>query len=102
MADIMKLGVQPRQINLYPYKWNPARHIKLRDSREDSLLTTGWVEDLANEMVFIFKTLKEMKLCTFLHNTMEAQGASADNCNCHILHALLGNSITDFTTSRNQ
>jgi hypothetical protein len=52
---------------------------------------TGLLEDLANEITFIFKTLKEMKLCTFLHNTMEAQGASADNFNCHVLHALLRN-----------
>jgi DNA polymerase III delta subunit len=63
---------------------------------------TGWLEDLANGTVFIFKTLKEIKLCKFLHSTMEAQGASADSSNCHTLHALLGNSITYFKTSRNQ
>jgi hypothetical protein len=61
---------------------------------------TGWLEDLANGIVFIFKTLKELKLSKCLHSTMEAQGA--DSSNCHILHALLGNSITYFKTSRNQ
>lgn len=76
--------------------------MNLGGSREDILLMTGWLKDFPNKTGFIFKTFKEMKFCTFLHNTLEAQGARADNSNCHILHKLLGIPVTDFRTSRNQ
>jgi hypothetical protein len=82
----------------------PPGHMKLEDSWQDSLLTTEWLRDLLNKIAFIFKTLEEIKLCTFVHNTMEAQDASADSSNCHILHKLLGKSVSfhDFRKSENE
>jgi hypothetical protein len=91
MPYIMKLEYSQGRSVSTPTNKTLAGHTKLRDSREDSLLMTGWLEVFANETTFIFRTLKKMKRCTFLQNTMEAQGASADSSNCLILHTLLRN-----------
>jgi nitrate/TMAO reductase-like tetraheme cytochrome c subunit len=57
---------------------------------------------LSKQNCFYFKNTQRHEILHISAQYNGGKGVSADNSNCHIVHKLLGNSVTDFKKSENE